>query len=59
MSLPGRRFENGGIHPVTRTIERMERIFGELGFTTAYGPEIEDDFHNFDALNIPGHHPAH
>ena len=58
VSLPGRRFENGGIHPVTRTIERMERIFGELGFTTAYGPEIEDDFHNFDALNIPGHHPA-
>lgn len=58
VSLPGRRFENGGIHPVTRTIERIERIFGELGFSAEYGPEIEDDFHNFDALNIPGHHPA-
>ena len=58
VTLPGRRFENGGIHPVTRTIERIERIFGELGFSSAHGPEIEDDFHNFDALNIPTHHPA-
>ncbi|STT04424.1 phenylalanyl-tRNA synthetase subunit alpha [Klebsiella pneumoniae] len=54
----GRRIENGGLHPVTRTIDRIESFFGELGFTVATGPEIEDDYHNFDALNIPGHHPA-
>lgn len=58
VSLPGRRIESGGLHPVTRTIERIETFFGELGFSVATGPEIEDDFHNFDALNIPGHHPA-
>jgi hypothetical protein len=52
-SLPGRRIENGGLHPVTRTIDRIESFFGELGFTVATGPEIEDDYHNFDALNIP------
>ncbi|WOE68450.1 phenylalanine--tRNA ligase subunit alpha [Aeromonas allosaccharophila] len=58
VSLPGRRLENGGLHPVTRTIERIERLFGEMGFKVARGPEIEDGFHNFDALNIPAHHPA-
>ena len=58
VSLPGRRIETGGLHPVTRTIDRIESFFGELGFTVATGPEIEDDYHNFDALNIPGHHPA-
>lgn len=58
VSLPGRRMENGGLHPVTRTIDRIETFFGELGFSVATGPEIEDDYHNFDALNIPGHHPA-
>ena len=58
VSLPGRRIENGALHPVTRTIDRIESFFGELGFTVATGPEIEDDYHNFDALNIPGHHPA-
>lgn len=58
ISLPGRRIENGGLHPVTRTIERIERLFGEMGFKVARGPEIEDGFHNFDALNIPAHHPA-
>ncbi|HDX8356346.1 TPA: phenylalanine--tRNA ligase subunit alpha [Aeromonas hydrophila] len=58
VSLPGRRIENGGLHPVTRTIERIERLFGEMGFKVARGPEIEDGFHNFDALNIPAHHPA-
>lgn len=52
VSLPGRRIENGGLHPVTRTIDRIESFFGELGFTVATGPEIEDDYHNFDALNI-------
>ncbi|MFM9756138.1 phenylalanine--tRNA ligase subunit alpha [Aeromonas dhakensis] len=58
VSLPGRRIENGGLHPVTRTIERIEHLFGEMGFKVARGPEIEDGFHNFDALNIPAHHPA-
>ena len=58
VSLPGRRIENGGLHPVTRTIDRIESFFGALGFTVATGPEIEDDYHTFDALNIPGHHPA-
>ncbi|SMY15313.1 phenylalanine--tRNA ligase subunit alpha [Photobacterium aquimaris] len=58
VSLPGRRIENGGLHPVTRTIERIESFFGELGFTTEAGPEIEDAFHNFDALNIAEDHPA-
>lgn len=58
VSLPGRRMENGGLHPVTRTIDRIETFFGELGFCVATGPEIEDHYHNFDALNIPEHHPA-
>ncbi len=58
VTLPGRTLGNGGLHPVTRTIERIESFFGELGFTVKNGPEIEDDFHNFDALNISEHHPA-
>lgn len=58
VTLPGRSLEQGGLHPVTRTIRRIESFFGELGFEVKHGPEIEDDFHNFDALNIPEHHPA-
>ncbi|RKF20044.1 phenylalanine--tRNA ligase subunit alpha [Alginatibacterium sediminis] len=58
VSLPGRVDELGGLHPVTRTIERIENYFGQLGFEVKQGPEIEDGFHNFDALNIPEHHPA-
>jgi len=58
VSLPGRRIASGNIHPVNRTIERIETFFGELGFSVKSGPEVEDDFHNFDALNIPAHHPA-
>ncbi len=58
ITLPGRTLEQGGLHPVTRTIRRIESFFGELGFAVKHGPEIEDDFHNFDALNIPEHHPA-
>lgn len=58
ISLPGRRTENGGLHPVTRTTDRIEAFFSELGFVVETGPEIEDDYHNFDALNIPAHHPA-
>ncbi|MFD2176669.1 phenylalanine--tRNA ligase subunit alpha [Veronia pacifica] len=58
VTLPGRRIENGGLHPVTRTMERIEKFFGELGFEVKTGPEIEDGFHNFDALNIAKDHPA-
>ena len=58
ISLPGRRQSLGGLHPVTRSIERMEEFFGGIGFDVAEGPEIEDDYHNFEALNIPAHHPA-
>jgi phenylalanyl-tRNA synthetase alpha chain len=58
VTLPGRKLDDGGLHPVTRTIARIESFFTELGFVVKHGPEIEDDFHNFDALNIPEHHPA-
>ncbi len=58
VSLPGRGETVGGLHPITRTINRICRLFGELGFETVEGPEIEDDFHNFAALNIPESHPA-
>ena len=58
VTLPGRGQRNGGLHPVTRTMERIESLFSQLGFTVEEGPEIEDDFHNFEALNIPEHHPA-
>lgn len=58
VTLPGRKDSLGGLHPVTRTIKRIERFFGDLGFEVKAGPEVEDSFHNFDALNIPAHHPA-
>ncbi|HDL6174068.1 TPA: phenylalanine--tRNA ligase subunit alpha, partial [Mannheimia haemolytica] len=58
VSLPGRKTELGGLHPVSITIERVVKFFSELGFTVANGPEIETDYYNFDALNIPDHHPA-
>ena len=58
VTLPGRGQSTGGIHPVTRTMERMEDFFSAIGFEVAQGPEIEDDYHNFEALNIPAHHPA-
>ncbi len=58
VTLPGRRAESGGIHPVNRTLERIEEYFAQIGFSVEEGPEIEDDYHNFEALNIPGHHPA-
>jgi len=58
VTLPGRDRDAGGIHPVTRTIERMEEFFTAIGFDVVEGPEIEDDYHNFEALNIPAHHPA-
>lgn len=58
VTLPGRGEGVGGLHPLTRTLQRIERLFAELGFETMDGPEIEDDFHNFGALNIPELHPA-
>jgi phenylalanyl-tRNA synthetase alpha chain len=58
VTLPGRGVGMGGIHPVTRTMQRIEDIFVAMGFGVATGPEIEDDFHNFEALNIPPEHPA-
>ncbi len=58
VTLPGRLPQRGGIHPITRTLERIASIFGNLGYELADGPEIEDDWHNFEALNFPPHHPA-
>lgn len=58
VSLPGRGRFPGGLHPVTRTLQRIEKLFLQIGFQMAEGPEIEDDHHNFEALNIPAHHPA-
>ena len=58
VTLPGRRQSAGGLHPVSKTIERIQGIFEAAGYAVAVGPEIEDDYHNFEALNIPGHHPA-
>nr|WP_299240943.1 phenylalanine--tRNA ligase subunit alpha [uncultured Halomonas sp.] len=58
VTLPGRGQSTGGLHPVTRTLERIEGLFTRIGYDVAVGPEIEDDYHNFEALNIPAHHPA-
>lgn len=58
VTLPGRRQSGGGAHPISRTIDRIQSIFEAAGYTVAIGPEIEDDYHNFGALNIPEHHPA-
>jgi phenylalanyl-tRNA synthetase alpha chain len=58
VSLPGRGLGIGGLHPITRTLDRIETLFRSLGFEVADGPEIEDDFHNFTALNMPEDHPS-
>lgn len=58
VTLPGRRAEIGSKHPISLTLERLTHILSGLGFTAAHGPEIEDDWHNFEALNFPPHHPA-
>ena len=58
VTLPGRGQRRGGLHPVSMTRERIQALLGQLGFAVAEGPEIEDDYHNFEALNIPAHHPA-
>jgi phenylalanyl-tRNA synthetase alpha chain len=58
VSMPGRLARSGSLHPVTRAAERIAGIFGRMGYELADGPEIEDDWHNFEALNFPPHHPA-
>ena len=58
VTLPGRGEPAGGLHPLTRTLQRIERLFADQGFASVTGPEVEDDFHNFGALNIPENHPA-
>jgi phenylalanyl-tRNA synthetase alpha chain len=58
VTLPGRSVEVGGLHPVTKTMRRIEQFFSQAGYSIEVGPEIEDDYHNFEALNIPDHHPA-
>ena len=58
LTLPGIAPATGSLHPITRTIREVVRVFGTLGFEETDGPEIEDEFHNFVALNIPEHHPA-
>ena len=58
ISLPGRQRAGGGLHPVTQVMHRIESIFTGAGYSVVSGPEIEDDYYNFEALNIPAHHPA-
>ena len=58
VTLPGRGEHAGSLHPITRTLDRIESFFEGIGFDVEHGPEIEDDYHNFEALNIPKHHPA-
>jgi phenylalanyl-tRNA synthetase alpha chain len=58
VTLPGRGVRQGGLHPITRTLERLQTLFQQMGFAVADGPEIEDDYHNFEALNIPPDHPS-
>lgn len=58
VTMPGRGMGNGGLHPVTQTLQRIEKLFHSIGFDVASGPEIETDFYNFTALNIPENHPA-
>ena len=58
VTLPGRATPPGSLHPITQTLRRIERIFVVAGYDVVSGPEIEDDYHNFEALNIPAHHPA-
>ncbi len=58
ITLPGRGEQRGGLHPVTRAMQRIIDLFGRFGFEVATGPEVEDDYHNFEALNFPAHHPA-
>jgi len=58
VTLPGRGEEQGNMHPITRTLRRVEEFFVRIGFSVEQGPEVESDYYNFEALNIPAHHPA-
>ena len=58
VTLPGRGLQRGALHPVSLVLERIEQFFHSVGFESVVGPEIEDDYHNFEALNLPAHHPA-
>ncbi len=58
VTAPGKRIERGSLHPITRTLDSIEEIFGQMGFEVALGPDLESEFYNFDALNIPQNHPA-
>ncbi|MEZ0152014.1 MAG: phenylalanine--tRNA ligase subunit alpha, partial [Candidatus Reddybacter sp.] len=58
VTLPGRKSDVGSLHPVTQTMARIEEFFTSVGYLVEEGPEVEDDYHNFEALNIPAHHPA-
>ena len=58
VTLPGRGQHTGGLHPVTLTLQRISELFARIGFESVEGPEVEDDYHNFEALNIPASHPA-
>lgn len=58
ITLPGRGQHSGGLHPITQTLQKIEDLFVQIGFEVVDGPEIEDDYHNFEALNIPANHPA-
>ena len=58
VTLPGRGQQRGGEHPLRRTLRRIEALFAQMGYEVAEGPEVEDDYHNFEALNIPASHPA-
>ena len=58
IALPGKNYSRGSSHILEKTFTDIKKIFGEIGFSVAYGPEIDDDYHNFTALNVPEHHPA-
>ena len=58
IALPGKNYSRGSSHILEQTFTDIKKIFGEIGFSVAYGPEIDDDYHNFTALNVPEHHPA-
>jgi len=58
LSLPGKKNNNGSIHPITLIIDEIKNIFDKIGFSSVYGPEVDSDYYNFEALNIPKHHPA-
>jgi len=58
VTLPGRGQPSGGLHPLTQTLQRIENLFAQVGFEIVEGPEVEDDYHNFTALNVPERHPA-